>query len=216
MNQAISLNQTRRNNLLKIMANKGFRSITAFAKHYGLFTSNLSLILNGNREFTDRLAKNIESKLGIEHGSLSRYEAINDECYLINNFDIIHDNNHIEQLKDNGTFLSINKNLMELDKDIIKNLISLPANSKLDREALSGTINKNSSLIFDRSQVQLATDKIYLIDVAGKLLVRKLALINDEEFFVTNQPDIYKEISISQSITILGMLIFEINTVVKH
>ncbi len=65
---------TRRVNLRNIIKNRGFKSITAFAKHYGLFTSNLSLILNGTREFTDRLARNIESKLDFTPGELSKYD----------------------------------------------------------------------------------------------------------------------------------------------
>lgn len=217
MNQTISLDQTRRHNLLKIIADKGFKSTTAFAKQYGLFTSNLSLILNGSREFTDRLAKNIEAKLGIEPGTLSKYEAKNDECYLINNFTIVSDSNNIDQLKDDGTFLSINQKLLELDKNNIQNLISLPPSSMLDRESMAGILNKNSCLVFDKSQAQLIDGKIYLVNVKNKILIRKFSVINNQRFFITSLPDIYKEILATNSyITIIGKLIYEINTVVKH
>lgn len=217
MNQTISLDQTRRHNLLKIIADKGFKSTTAFAKQYGLFTSNLSLILNGSREFTDRLAKNIEAKLGIEPGTLSKYEAKNDECYLINNFTIVSDSNNIDQLKDDGTFLSINQKLLELDKNNIQNLISLPPSSMLDRESMAGILNKNSCLVFDKSQTQLIDGKIYLVNVKNKILIRKCSVINNQRFFITSLPDIYKEILATNSyITIIGKLIYEINTVVKH
>ena len=217
MNQTISLDQTRRHNLLKIIADKGFKSTTAFAKQYGLFTSNLSLILNGSREFTDRLAKNIESKLGIEPGTLSKFEARNDESYLINNFTIVSDSNNVDQLKDDGTFLSINQNLLELDKNNIQDLISLPASSMLDRESMAGILNKNSCLVFDKSQTQLIDGKIYLVNVKNKILIRKFSVINDQCFFITSLPDIYKEILATNSyITVIGKLIYEINTVVKH
>lgn len=211
MNLEIIIDQTRKTKLKQYLElNKDkYKSLTEFAKFVGLFASNLSPILNGEKKFTDKLAKTLEDKLGLEPGFFSTV-ATNNSDILIPYRKLKLAPNHKILLVEDGTFISLEKNSIS-SKYNVDNLFAIHPNFELDREALNKSIDKSKSLIFDMSDTCTVLNKIYLIYFADKLLLRRYTVVNDVKFFDTDS-NLYSKITANgDDVEIIARLVYSVS-----
>lgn len=211
MNLEIIIDQTRKTKLKQYLElNKDkYKSLTEFAKFVGLFASNLSPILNGEKKFTDKLAKTLEDKLGLEPGFFSTV-ATNNSDILIPYRKLKQAPNNKILLVEDGTFISLEKNSIS-SKYNVDNLFAIHPNFELDREALNKSIDKSKSLIFDMSDTCTVLNKIYLIHFADKLLLRRYTVINDVKFFDTDS-NLYSKITANgDDVEIIARLVYSVS-----
>lgn len=211
MNLEIIIDQTRKTKLKQYLeANKDkYKSLTEFAKFVGLFVSNLSPILNGEKKFTDKLAKTLEDKLGLEPGFFSTV-ATNNSDILIPYRKLKQAPNHKILLVEDGTFISLEENSIS-SKYNVDNLFSIHPDFELDRDALYKSIDKSKSLIFDMSDTCTVLNKIYLIYFADKLLLRRYTVVNDMKFFDTDS-NLYSKITANgNDVEIIARLVYSVS-----
>lgn len=212
MNLEIAIDQARKTklkNYLEDNKNK-YKSLTEFAKFVGLFASNLSPILNGEKKFTDKLAKTLEDKLGLESGFFSTVGASNNSDFLIPYRGLKQTQNHKVLLVEDGTFISLEANSISR-KYKVDNLFALHPDFDLDKEALNQSIDKSKSLIFDMSDTSPVLNKIYLIYFADKLLLRRYTIVNDVRFFDTDSSLYSKITSDGDDVEVIARLVYSVS-----
>lgn len=211
MSISISIDQIRKSNLKNFIANNGYKSLTEFAKKNGFFASNLSPILNGDKKFTDKLARTLEEKLMLPVGFLSRLTTEQENEYIVSfkTIDKTAKSNHA--IVDQGTFLGIEKNIVEEDGLDPQNLFAIGKEFEVDRNALIETIQQDSVLVFNTSDFQLKNKKIYLIQFSNQLLLRRYNG-GQTGFLETDNDKLYARISApSKDITVIGRLVYQLN-----
>lgn len=213
MNLEIAIDQARKTklkNYLEDNKNK-YKSLTEFAKFVGLFASNLSPILNGEKKFTDKLAKTLEDKLGLESGFFSTVVASNNSDILIPYRRLKQGQNHKKVLlAEDGTFISLEASSIS-SKYKVDNLFALHPDFDLDKESLNKSIDKSKSLIFDMSDTAPVLDKIYLIYFADKLLLRRYTIVNDVKFFDTDSSLYSKITADGDDVEVIARLVYSVS-----
>lgn len=212
MNLEIAIDQARKTklkNYLEDNKNK-YKSLTEFAKFVGLFASNLSPILNGEKKFTDKLAKTLEDKLGLESGFFSTVVASNNSDILIPYRRLKQAQSHKILLVEDGTFISLEANSIS-SKYKVDNLFALHPDFDLDKEALNQSIDKSKSLIFDMSDTCTVLNKIYLIYFADKLLLRRYTIVNDVRFFDTDSSLYSKITADGDDVEVIARLVYSVS-----
>ena len=218
MNLEIAIDQTRKTKLKSYLEeNKSkYKSLTEFAIAVGLFASNLSPILNGDKKFTDKLAKTLEEKLGLETGFFSTLTGTNNDDILIPFRKLKKLSNNKISLIEDGTLLAVEANAISNVYEI-ENLFAIHPDFDLDRDALNKTIEKLKSLIFDSSDTNAKLNKIYLIYFANKLLLRRYTTIDGVNFFDTDQPSLYSKIELeSNDVEIVARLVYSAISLKEH
>lgn len=213
MNDLINVDEIRVSNLKKILIESG-KSITQLAKECGMFTSNISSVLNGDRKFTNKLAHNIETNLGLKPGFLSMSIKENRLEYLIEFKTISQQASSPQELRNTGGFLSIRKDLLNKHDLKTDNLFAINSSFEIDKKALSNTIDESKTLIFDSLSTKLEHGKIYLLRYKSQFLLRRFILRDKQSYFETDQPDLYTNIIYDATkIECFGRLIFALNVV---
>ncbi len=218
MNLEIAIDQTRKTKLKSYLEeNKSkYKSLTEFASAVGLFASNLSPILNGEKKFTDKLAKMLEDKLGLDAGFFSTLAGTNNKDILIPFRKLKKSSNNKILLIEDGTLLAVEDGYIS-NAYKVENLFALHSDFDLDRDALNKTIEKSKSLIFDSSDIEVRLDKIYLIYFANKLLLRRYTTIDGVNFFDTDQPSLYAKIEFkSNDVEIVARLVYSAISLKAH
>ncbi len=209
MSISISIDQIRKSNLKKFIAEQGYKSLTEFAKINGFFASNLSPILNGNKKFTDKLAKTLEEKLKLPLGFFSRLSIQQNKEYLIS-FKTI--NKATNTMIDEGSCFGIQKDALDDDKLDPNSLFAIGDDFEIDRNALEKSLKKNSVLVFNSNDVQFKNNKIYLIKFSNQLLLRRYVGNASTGFLETDNIALYSKISSpSKEIEVLGRLVYQLN-----
>lgn len=211
MPNSLSLDQARRNNLRLYLEehHDEFKSLTEFSKQIGVYVSNLSPIINGDKRFTDKLAETIENKLNLPKGflsSLSKSENIYIPFYK-----------HNGKFKDAENILTTVGDYLELNKDIIEDshkdsnsLFAIKPDVEIGREALKKSVGIEKILIFDKSETHMQSDKIYLVLFYGNLLLRRCKKDNENYILDSDCPEVYSKIIIStgNDAIIIGKLVY--------
>ncbi len=211
MSNSLTLDQTRRNNLRKYLEEHPdrFKSLTEFSKQVGVYVSNLSPIINGDKRFTDKLAETIEGKLKLPEGylsSLSKSENIYIPFYKYNG-----------KSKDAESILTRVGDYLELNKDIIddshkesNSLFAIKPDVEIGREALKKSVGIEKILIFDKSETHMQFDKIYLVLFYGNLLLRRCKKDNENYILDSDCPEVYSKIIVStgKDAIIIGKLVY--------
>lgn len=210
MTNTLTLDEARRNNLkIYLEENKEkFKSLTEFAKHLGMYVSNLSPILNGEKRFTDKLAETMEDKLNLPKGSLSalsKSSSILIPFYKFNNK--YKDKNSV--LTKLGEFIELNRETIRPEHRDNNNLFALKPNINIGRDAMVNSVNAEKILIFDKYGTQLIKEKIYLILFYENLFLRKCKIEGNSIIFDSDKPEIYSKIIYSgQDVVVLGRLLY--------
>ena len=210
MTNTITLDEARRNYVKNYLEeNKAkFKSLTEFAKHIGMYVSNLSPILNGEKRFTDKLAENMEDKLNLPRGSLSalsKSTSILIPFYKFNGKPKHKNSVLLEQ----GEFLELNRETIRSEHQDIKTLFAIKPNINIGVDAMNKTINCEKILIFNTAETQLVNEKIYLILFYENLFLRRCKIERDHIIFDSDKPEIYSKIIYgSKDVTVLGRLLY--------
>lgn len=210
MTNTLTLDEARRNNVKNYLEeNKAkYKSLTEFAKSLGLYVSNLSPILNGEKRFTDKLADTMEEKLNLPKGSLSalsRSTGILIPFYKFNSK--YKDKNGV--LTKLGEFLELNKETVRPEHQANPNLFAIKPNINIGRDAMIKSINSEKTLIFDGADTQLVDEKIYLILFYDNIFLRRCRIERDNIIFDSDKPEVYSKIIYgSQDIIVLGRLLY--------
>lgn len=199
------LDKARSNNLKNYLADhiEEFKSLTKFAKYLGLYASNLSPILNGEKRFTDRLAETIENKLNLPRGFLSGLSKPNSILVPFKD----RDKNNV--LVDYGEVLELNRIFINPEHQDINTLFAIKPNISIGRNSMNKSVSAQKILIFDGADIELFNKKIYLILFYGNLLLRRCSLDSKSAIFESDQPEIYSKIIYgSEDVIILGRLLY--------
>ena len=180
------LNSTRIHNFNKQLEKSGL-SLTLFCKTLGLYTSNMSNILNGKRPFSSMLAGKIESSLELKPFSLSQ---------LYENTKISRYNGEKADLLDKELYGFIDRNNLN-----IENLSLILASDKIVFD-FNYTDNILKVLI-DLSDKNLLDDKLYLLKYRNYVFIRRF----NDNYFMTNDQAFYANIINNELVELLGRVI---------
>lgn len=206
MSNILIIDQARRNNLRNYLEThkEEFKSLTEFAKFIGVYVSNLSPIINGEKRFTDKLAETIEDKLDLPNGFLSSLSSSDSLLIPFYKF-----NEKKNQLGEIGEFLELNKDTVHPKHQSSKTLFALKPNISIGRDAMTKSVNEEKILVFDKSDTILQDGKIYLILFYGNLFLRRCRIEKDNTFFESDKPEIYSIITYGvKDVTVLGRLLY--------
>lgn len=206
MSNILIIDQARRNNLRNYLeAHKDeYKSLTEFAKFIGVYVSNLSPIINGEKRFTDKLAETIEGKLNLPSGFLSSLS--NTDSILIPFYKFSDKKNNLAEI---GEFLELNKDTVHSNHQSSKSLFALKPNINIGRDAMTKSVSNEKILIFDKNDTQIQDGKIYLILFYGNLFLRRCRINADNIFFESDKPEIYSIITYgSKDVNIFGRLVY--------
>ena len=210
MTNTLTLDEARRNNLKNYLEEnkEEYKSLTDFAKRLGLYVSNLSPILNGEKRFTDKLDETMEDKLNLPKGSLS---ALSKSTSILIPFCKLN-NKHKDKngvLTRLGEFIELNRETFRPEHRDNKDLFALKPNINIGRDAMANSVNDEKILIFDKSSTQLIKDKIYLILFYENLFLRRCKIEGNSIIFDSDKPEIYSKIIYSgQDVVIVGRLLY--------
>lgn len=206
MSNILIIDQARRNNLRNYLEShkEEFKSLTEFAKFIGIYVSNLSPIINGEKRFTDKLAETIEDKLDLPNGFLSSLS--NTDSLLIPFYKFNEKKNHLAEI---GEFLELNKDTVHSNHQSSKSLFALKPNISIGRDAMAKSVSDEKILIFDKNDTQVQDGKIYLILFYGNLFLRRCNIQASSIFFESDKPEIYSIITYgAKDVTIFGRLVY--------
>lgn len=213
MLSVLTLDQARRNNLKNYLDEhrSDFKSLTDFAKYIGVYVSNLSPILNGDKRFTDKLAETIEDKLSMPRGflsSLSKAESLLIPFYKFNS----KFKSEKDVLKEVGEYLELNRSIIHQDHRDVNSLFAIKPDVSIGRDAMNKIISEEKILIFDGCDTQLRNSKIYLILFYGNIFLRRCKVELDNIFLESDKPEIYSKIIYgNKDVIILGRLLYSAN-----
>lgn len=212
MGIAISIDQIRRDKTKKFLSENQL-SVRKLAGICGIFPSNLSPILSGNKRFTDKLAAIIEEKFGLKSGYLSEIDDVTKNAHItaeiIPYLDVKIIKNDLV-LEKSGNFLSFDPDQLKEISYPINSIFAIRKDVDIDRKALDKSINVNKALIFYNGDLTLANNKFYLIKFANKFLLRRyFSEKSNSGNFETDYPELYASIQYNKdNVEIIARLIF--------
>lgn len=210
MTNTLTLDEARRNNVKNYLEEHKdvYKSLTEFAKHLGMYVSNLSPILNGEKRFTDKLAETMEERLNLPKGSLSALSKSSSILIPFCKFNSKYkDKNGV--LTRMGEFIELNSETIRPEHRSNKALFALKPNVNIGRDAMVKSVNSEKILIFDKDGTQLIKEKIYLILFYENLFLRRCKIEENSIIFDSDKPEIYSKIIYSgQDVVILGRLLY--------
>ncbi len=210
MTTTLTLDEARRNNVKNYLEEnkEKYKSLTEFAKHLGMYVSNLSPILNGEKRFTDKLAETMEERLNLPKGSLSALSKSSNILIPFYKF------NHRYKDKNSvltrvGEFIELNSETIRPEHRGSKDLFALKPNIDIGRDAMVNSVSNDKILIFDKSGTQLIKEKIFLILFYEKLFLRRCKVEGNTVIFDSDKPEIYSKIIYSgKDVVVLGRLLY--------
>lgn len=212
MTNTLTLDEARRNNVKNYLEEHKhvYKSLTEFAKHLGMYVSNLSPILNGEKRFTDKLAETMEERLNLPKGSLSALSKSSSILIPFCKFNSKYqDKNKNGVLIRVGEFIELNSETIRPEHRGSKDLFALKPNINIGRDAMDKSVSNEKILIFDKSGTQLIKEKIFLILFYEKLLLRRCKIDGNTVIFDSDKPEIYSKIIYSgKDVIVLGRLLY--------
>lgn len=146
------LNNTRIENTKKLI-NEKYLTLSNLAKALDKSVSYLSHLLAGNRTFTEKTAREVESVLGLQSFSLDQ------------NSQNTHVNIKIYNSQEYHPILS--KNIVRLNKE---DLLVIYASD----DAMSPLVEFGQGVVFDKSQVSINGGRVYVISINNNIVIRRI------------------------------------------
>ena len=184
------MNSSKRLKILTELVDTRYKNWTQFSRDIGKLPSYMSEVRTGKRDFTEKLAREVEIKLGLEPGRLDKDDALLNSVKAIPCFSMqleksgsIFDENIIDY-----SYLALNS----LGK-IRNNGDSLCAFRNIARN-MEPTILENAIVIVDTSDTIIVNNKIYAISIKNEIFINriekalsenKLILKSDNDKFTT-------------------------------
>ncbi len=161
-------------NLTKIMEDK-YGSWNSFCKVISKSSSYMNEVIKGiKREFTENLARELESKLHLNPGSLDiKNSALEEQRYaMVNIYSPVlsaGDGNDIFSEEHIGE-LSVPMQLVKQQKLDVSKLACL----RVEGDSMEPKINNGGYVVIDTSKKEINNNKIYAFNVDGLIRVKRL------------------------------------------
>lgn len=162
------------NNFLHLVKEHFGGSINAFAKAHGISSTPYYMILNGNRQFGDKVAKTIERLFSLQPGHLdmedagAKYQAITQIPIYSNQLSTTNSDSILEQ--DIIRFQVIDKIDIQGFGWEEKNLCVLIVQG----DGMAPELQNGQKVIVDTSQTEIIDNHIYAISINNNVFIKKM------------------------------------------
>lgn len=226
-----TINEIRRNNLLEMA--KGYERDVDFAEALGIATGYLSQLKMGGkpigegRNIGEKLARKLESNLGLERGRLDRQES--DHKPNVIQLKKYSDTVKIDQLSavaGMGALVSVDGDhdikirTIELTKQYLSSqlgAISNPGNLKLMAgigDSMKGVFKSGDTLFVDTGVNRFITEAVYVFHFDDHVWVKRLARNGRGGFNILSSNKEYEPVTVSKgdsTLKIIGLVVGVLN-----
>lgn len=146
------LNNTRIENTKKLI-NEKYSTLSNLANALGKSVSYLSHLLTGNRVFTEKTARELESALGLESFSLDQAESSNTVNLKV------YDNSDVHPV--------LSRSIKTFNRKCLQVIYA-------QDDAMVPIIDFGQGVVFDKSQVVIHSGSLYALSINQQIIIRRV------------------------------------------
>ena len=206
----MNIEKIRRDNLHRyIMEN--FKNIRKFTIHYTVNYGNIYSMLKGERPFGERIARELETKIGLSAGFLDQEDAL---LSATNDKKIPIFNNKLSAGQGNKVFDEeiigyhlLNINDLKNEGLEVKNLCVFFVRG----DSMTPEIQDGSKVLVDTSQTTLTDNKIYAIAVDNEIFIKKIFKdLSSDKIILRSENNTYpdKIFKTTQELRVIGRVVY--------
>lgn len=184
-----NIEEIRRNNLKSVIQKSGMTQ-NAFCKEYGLLNPNITAMLDGQRPFTEKTARKLESNIGITLGALDEHNSsdlINKNKISIPKYNVkasagIGEIIVAENIYDYGFFDS---HLLDRYGSKQENLAIITVTGK----SMMPTLYEDEEILIDLSKINKMDNRLFVISTRNELWVKRMRITPNGYIFESDNED---------------------------